>query len=90
MGKCTSRHLFRYEGYFVFTFFVTLANCVRRRKNASLYGFESIFYGTCRRWVDGSWDAHLASPADFFAGADDITKRESLRLRLAWDIERTL
>ena len=27
----------------------------------------------CRRWMDGSWDAHLASPADFFAGADDIT-----------------
>ena len=25
-------------------------------------------------WVDGSWDAHLASPADFFAGARDITK----------------
>ena len=24
--------------------------------------------------VKGSWDAHLASPADFFAGADDITK----------------
>ena len=29
-----------------------------------------------QRWVDGSWDAHLASPTDFFAGADDITKRE--------------
>ena len=22
--------------------------------------------------MDGSWDAHLASPADFFAGADDV------------------
>ena len=33
---------------------------------------------------DGSWDAYLASPADFFAGADDITKRESLGSRLAW------
>ena len=37
------------------------------------------FMGQC--WVDGSWDAHLASPTDLFAGADDITKRESLGLR---------
>ena len=29
-------------------------------------------------------DAHVASPADLFAGADDITKRESLESRLAW------
>ena len=43
-----------------------------------------------RGWVVGSWDAHLASPADFFAGADDITKRESLGSRLACDTERTL
>ena len=37
--------------------------------------------------ADGSMDlgtAHLASPADFFAGVDDITKRESLGSRLAW------
>ena len=44
---------------------------------------------TCRGWVDGSWDAHLASPADFFPGADDITKRENLGSRLAW-ISNTL
>ena len=42
------------------------------------------FMGLVVAWVDGSWHAHLASPADFFAGADDITKRESLGLRLAW------
>ena len=24
---------------------------------------KSRFYGTCHEWVDGSWDAHLASPA---------------------------
>ena len=42
--------------------------------------FESRFYGTSRGWVDGSWDAHLASPAVFFAGSDHITKRER-----AWD-----
>ena len=43
--------------------------------------------------VDGSMDlgTHIwHPPADFFAGADDITKRESLGLRLAWDIECTL
>ena len=34
-----------------------------------------------QHWVDGSWDAHLASPADFFVGADDITKGESLGSR---------
>ena len=40
------------------------------------------FNGTTLLWVYGSWDAHLASPADFFAGADDITKeRKSLGLR---------
>ena len=36
-----------------------------------------------QRWVDGSWDAYLASPADFFAGANDITKGESLGSRSA-------
>ena len=34
-----------------------------------------------QRWMDGSWDAHLASPAHFFAGADDITKERER----AWD-----
>ena len=31
--------------------------------------------------ANGSWDVHLASPADFFAGADDITKERER----AWD-----
>ena len=36
----------------------------------------------CRGCMYGSWDTHLASLADFFAGADDITKeRESLGSR---------
>ena len=25
----------------------------------------------------GSWDVYLASPTDFFAGADDITKERA-------------
>ena len=35
-------------------------------------------------WMDGSWDAHLASPA--FAGADDITKKREPGIEI---IERT-
>ena len=68
----------------LFCIILLIAFDVQCRKNASKYGFESRLYGTCRGWVDGSWDAHLASPADFFGGADDITKRESLGSRLAW------
>ena len=47
-----------------------ITNCVPHRKNTplTLIGVEIVWDN-----VD-SWDAHLASPADFFAGADDITK----------------
>ena len=34
----------------------------------------------------GPWDAHLASPADVFAGADDITKEREPGIEM---IERT-
>ena len=43
--------------------------------------------------MDGSMDLGTLiwhPPQIFFAGVDDITKRESLRSRLAWDIKRTL
>ena len=62
-------------------------NCVRRRKNALL-----IWVGVEIVWdnldsMDGwTWDAHLAYPADFFAGADDITKERETGIEI---IERT-
>ena len=57
--------------------------CVRRRKNALLtqIGVEIVWDNVDS--MDGSWDAYLASPADF-AGADDITKE-----REPGGIERT-
>ena len=39
-----------------------------------------------QRWMDGSWDAHLASPAYFFAGADNITKKREPGIKI---IKRT-
>ena len=53
-----------------------LGYCVRRRKNALLIriGVENVWENVDLPWMNGSWDAYLASPADFFAGADDITK----------------
>ena len=36
--------------------------------------------------MDGSWDVYLASSADFFAGADDITKEREPGMEI---IERT-
>ena len=36
--------------------------------------------------MDGSWDAYLASPADFLEGADDITKEREPGIEI---IERT-
>ena len=36
--------------------------------------------------MNGSWDAYLASPADFFVGADDITKEREPGIEI---IERT-
>ena len=36
--------------------------------------------------MNGSWNAYLASPADFFAGADDITKGREPGIEI---IERT-
>ena len=50
---------------------LNLHHCLLRSQNAILIlvtTFNRDFFV-----VDGSWDAHLASPADFFAGADDIT-----------------
>ena len=49
---------------------ITTCNCVPHRKNALLIliGFKIVWDN-----VD-SWDVHLAFPADFFAGVDDITK----------------
>ena len=55
---------------------------VRRMHSSPNTDLSQDFMGQC--WVDGSWNAHLASPADFFAGADNITKRER-----AWDRDRT-
>ena len=44
--------------------------CVRRRKNAPLIqNGDEIVWDNQR--INDSWDAYLASPADF-AGADDI------------------
>ena len=60
--------------------------CVRRRKNALLMRTGVEIYGTTLPWMDGSWDSHLASPAYFFAGADDITKKREPGIEI---IERT-
>ena len=41
----------------------------------------------CRGWMDGCSDAYLASPADFFAGVDDISKEREPGIEI---IERTV
>ena len=65
-------------------------NCVRRRKNALLIriGVEIVWDNVdCRNeWVDLAWDASLASPADLFVEADEITKEREAGIEI---IERT-
>ena len=45
--------------------------CIRRSKNALLIQIGVEIVRDNVYWMNGSWDAYLASPADF-AGADDI------------------
>ena len=67
-------------------FFKTQANCTNLiafnvRRTHSLYGLESRLYGTTLiEWMDRSWDAYLASPADFFCRGGSNHKGER-----AWD-----
>ena len=46
--------------------------CVRRRKDALLitFGVEIVWDNKKIKRMNGSWDAYIASPADF-SGADD-------------------
>ena len=45
--------------------------CFRRRKNVLLMQIGVVIVWDNFHWMNGSWDAYLASPADF-ARVDDI------------------
>ena len=57
-----------------------LGYCVRGRKNALLIriGVENVWENVDLPWMNGSWAAYLASPADFLKGRMTSQRRESL------------
>ena len=54
-----------------------------REYEYGLYGLELRLYGTTLIVeMNGSWDAYLAPPTDFFAGVDDITEEREPGIKI--------
>ena len=53
-------------------------SCVQHRK----IGVEIVWETLIAVKMIGSWEAHLASPAYFFARADDITKEREPEIKI--------